>query len=179
MALSYTAERIVRASHILSPRLKLLWSEIRSLDQGPRGAFISAQNLAKRLALHPDTVKDDRAELRALGLLYSKQVGRNFSWYTCLPGGLSIHATPTDSEVCAVAVQLDQELARLGANRPPQRGPIDPPEVGGRGEEGFPSLRSSAKKTPISGGGTLDRSRSERGGTPVHIAALLPRAVSG
>jgi hypothetical protein len=79
--------RIVLASEALSAGEKLLYSEIRGLNELPRGCTKGAADLAARLGVHPQTVKVQREALVALGLLLKQDrgAGRAAGWFVTLP----------------------------------------------------------------------------------------------
>lgn len=112
------AERVVRASKVLSSGLKLLWQEIRTLHRGPEGCYASAATLGARLGMEAETVEKGRRELLRFGLLGTLKAERRgrggASWFPLVPTGWPPSMKPTDPEVLASSATLDAHLRSIG-----------------------------------------------------------------
>jgi hypothetical protein len=105
--------RVVRASRLLSPAEKLVYDELRQLDQG-EGSWISARGLALRIGMEERTVEAIRDELRRLGLLRSEgKPPRGVRYLVRLPTECVPTPRPRDDHVVSMAALLDAHLAPL------------------------------------------------------------------
>jgi hypothetical protein len=118
---------VVLASRILPPGVKLVWCRDYWLDQGPDGAFMSAQRLANQLGMPVATVDTYRRFLVHAGLhVRGDRRDRIRPWFPVLPEGCHPSLRAGDDEIARCARVLDQHLERLkeeAATRTPSRAP--------------------------------------------------------
>lgn len=118
--LAWPALRVVKASTTLNDGQKLVFAEIRCLDNGT-GCYASAETLSDRLGKPAETVERIRRELKELGLLKCKRGRRIAFWFPTMPE----HCTPTSQKLSAdelerLRVRLDDYLLETPRERSAQ-----------------------------------------------------------
>ena len=153
--LPWSATRVVRAvrAEYLSAGHKLVWVELWGLARTPRGAWISAVNLAQRLGMSRDTVGTYRRDLERLGLLVKAPArrGETATWRPSLPPDCIPAERPTPREVDERARRLEQYVAG-------HRSGTHPREVADPG----PSLPAHSRRDPPGPGSASREEESQR-----------------
>jgi hypothetical protein len=158
--LNWPANRVVKASKLVSWGAKAVWMEMRSLDAGPEGCYMSAAKLATRLGMGAKNVEKHRAHLVRLGLLVTlARRGTTGNWYPTLPADCVPRSErPEDEEISALAHRLDRYLTPLLGGG----GMVtDPPYSKGEGAHPYPP-------TPVGGSALL-----QGGDPPTPVGARL------
>jgi hypothetical protein len=132
----YAWSRVVRASVTLTPTAKLVWDEIRCLDQGD-GCWATSKYLAYRLGVAAETVEDLRLALLKQGLLVKEVRQGRVAWLVRLPVAcLPSRKDPGDDEVRQLVLAFDQHLGGVAT------GPAPVPRVA-------PRRRRAVEPAPI------------------------------
>lgn len=121
-----TAEwRIVKASQVLEPNLKLIWDEHLGFWKKAAGCYASAKRIADRLGLSQPTVERARALFLNVGLFAVRRRGPGItaSWYPRLPIDAPRADRLEDDEVAHFAERLDAHLRSHGVGK--QRDDVD------------------------------------------------------
>lgn len=117
------AFRVIKASALLAPSMKLLWMEDHLLSRRDptRGSFIIAEKMGKRLRLSTSTVEQIRRGFLSLELyLKKKGNGRGDSWMPCLPAEcVPGRGESSDEAFLEHADRLDAHIRRRAAVLPP------------------------------------------------------------
>lgn len=84
---SFAVTRVIKASRVLTPAMKLVWLEDYALDRGPKGCYMTHANLGACVGLPGATVeKYRRAFVRVRLHAVVRQNGeRGSSWYCAVP----------------------------------------------------------------------------------------------
>jgi len=110
----YSWARIVNASRRLTGDQKLVWDQIRLLDNGPDGCFLAPAKLAARCGLELRGLEGIRQRLSQARLLASERRGKRFHWFARLPEPCYPSQRPTEEEILGFAAILDGHVGQPG-----------------------------------------------------------------
>jgi hypothetical protein len=129
---SWAGTRVVKAATELTLGQKFVYLELCGLC-GENGAYMSAENLGRRIAMTRDYIEQVRRELTGAALLRSERRPgqRGATWWPVLPAEcLPTSRRPSDEEVVTLAARLDAHIRRArGSTEAPPGAPVVPTKI--------------------------------------------------